>query len=404
MNDDLIDTSQIDVTGLPMKEFRPARKFRILMTRTAHEAVWHHARRSLSESREDNSDIVEVGGILIGDIYKDDQGPFLEVTAAIVGKHTKNEGTQMTFTPETWAHVNQVKSRKYPDARIVGWYHTHPRFGIFLSDMDKFIHKHNFSQPWTTALVVDPVQETEGFFVWTEGEPCLAEEYWVGGERRETARVAPARAVEEPRPAAAPHQPAESTVAQTVSAAAIGLCFVALLFLFWVTFSREATHSDTEKIVLQALNDQSIELQNSHDALMTVARQLAAAHKEGESDEQIQRILQADARLQRAGVMAELAEAKLTNRQDILDRLQQELSPPKPDDDKKNQQKPDASPANTDKQAPDKTGTDKPASNQQSGEKPATSQPAPAPPIDNKPDTAKPNTNKDGAGQGVKKQ
>jgi len=69
----------------------------------------------------------------------------------------------MTFTPETWVQVNRVKDQRYADAKIVGWYHTHPRFGIFLSDMDKFIHKHHFSQPWTTALVVDPVQETRVF-------------------------------------------------------------------------------------------------------------------------------------------------------------------------------------------------------------------------------------------------
>ncbi|HEY6969601.1 MAG TPA: hypothetical protein VJA94_10380, partial [Candidatus Angelobacter sp.] len=280
----------------------------------------------MNANREDKTEIVEVGGILIGNIYKDKLGPFLEITAAIVGKHTKNEGTQMTFTPDTWEYVNQVKSKKYPDDRIVGWYHTHPRFGIFLSDMDKFIHRHHFPQPWTTAMVVDPVQQSEGFFLWNEGEPCSAGEYWVGGERRETARPAPAQSMEKPLRGSEPERPRqqESPMVQSVSAVAMALCFVGLLFLFWMIFSREASHSDTEKVVLAALDAQAAELQNSHGALVAVQNQIAASPKDitpaGQQLE-IQAMQLADNGLQRAALLSAMAQAKLANRQDIVDRI-----------------------------------------------------------------------------------
>jgi proteasome lid subunit RPN8/RPN11 len=56
----------------------------------------------------------------------------------------------------------------YPDesAVIVGWYHTHPGFGIFLSGMDQFIHQNFFIQLWHVALVLDPVARRSGFFCW----------------------------------------------------------------------------------------------------------------------------------------------------------------------------------------------------------------------------------------------
>ena len=76
---------------------------------------------------------------------------------------------QITFTAETWTHIQDVMDRQYPDLRILGWYHTHPGHGIFLSDMDLFIHKNFFNLPWQVAMVVDPCRETLGFLRWRNG-------------------------------------------------------------------------------------------------------------------------------------------------------------------------------------------------------------------------------------------
>ena len=60
--------------------------------------------------------------------------------------------------------VGVHKLEYFANARIVGWYHTHPDFGIFLSDYDVFIHQHFFSGPGQIALVIDPVRKLEGVF------------------------------------------------------------------------------------------------------------------------------------------------------------------------------------------------------------------------------------------------
>jgi hypothetical protein len=53
----------------------------------------------------------------------------------------------------------------YPDKQIVGWYHTHPGMGVFLSSYDAWLHHHFFPEPWQVALVIDPLSPAGGFFI-----------------------------------------------------------------------------------------------------------------------------------------------------------------------------------------------------------------------------------------------
>ena len=71
---------------------------------------------------------------------------------------------------------------RYADKRIVGWYHSHPDFGIFLSDRDCFIHEHFFSGAGQVAYVVDPVRDLEGVFSWQKGKPTPMSHFWVGSQ------------------------------------------------------------------------------------------------------------------------------------------------------------------------------------------------------------------------------
>ncbi len=55
----------------------------------------------------------------------------------------------------------------YPGQRIVGWYHSHPRAGVFLSAHDLYIQTAFFAQAWQVGYVYDPVQAQRGFFGWS---------------------------------------------------------------------------------------------------------------------------------------------------------------------------------------------------------------------------------------------
>jgi proteasome lid subunit RPN8/RPN11 len=114
---------------------------------------------------------VEVCGVLVGNIYRDASGPWLYIQNAIEGDHAAERAAQVTFTAETWAHIQSIMDKDHPDKRILGWYHTHPDFGIFLSEMDLFIQENFFPLPWQVALVYDPKAGEEGLFVWRDNKP-----------------------------------------------------------------------------------------------------------------------------------------------------------------------------------------------------------------------------------------
>lgn len=105
----------------------------------------------------------EVCGVLVGSLCWDG-GPYLLIDGRIEGKYASHQSGSVTFTSETWDFIHGELASKHPGRIIVGWYHTHPGFGIFLSNMDAFIHENFFSIPWEPAYVFDPQAETDGFF------------------------------------------------------------------------------------------------------------------------------------------------------------------------------------------------------------------------------------------------
>jgi proteasome lid subunit RPN8/RPN11 len=115
--------------------------------------IRQHARSNLK---------TEVCGVLIGGF----EDGATNVRACIAGANAAQGGAHVTFTQDTWEHIYKIKDRDFPDERIVGWYHSHPGFGIFLSDHDTFIHKNFFSAPEQVAWVFDPHSDEEGCFGW----------------------------------------------------------------------------------------------------------------------------------------------------------------------------------------------------------------------------------------------
>jgi len=155
---------------------------------------------------------VEVCGVLVGTLLQDAHGDFLHVTSAIRGEAAKQQGAQVTFTHETWNHIHREMDAHHPAEQIVGWYHTHGGFGIFLSEMDAFIQRNFFSAPHQVAFVFDPLAGSEGFFQAREDKLVLCRRHWVGGRERKGARPP-----EETEPAPAP-RPAGGDLALVTAA------------------------------------------------------------------------------------------------------------------------------------------------------------------------------------------
>ncbi len=116
----------------------------------------------------------EHGGILLGIPFRDEDGRFYVVVhRAIPAANTEGSSVHLQFRQESWVNVwNELNQR--PDLSVVGWYHTHPGLGVFLSGTDKRTQRRYFSNPWQIAVVVDPIRRKIGFFIGESGDRCRA--------------------------------------------------------------------------------------------------------------------------------------------------------------------------------------------------------------------------------------
>lgn len=145
---------------------------RVAMTQLSLRQIEGHATRDLSR---------ELGGVLLGERGRDDQGHFVKVQATLPVRTADHGPVHFTFTADAWAQLHQERSQRYPELDIVGWYHTHPNLGVFYSADDVVVHKAAFVMPWQVGLVYDPVRGEGCLVGWRlprashDAEPVLAE-------------------------------------------------------------------------------------------------------------------------------------------------------------------------------------------------------------------------------------
>jgi proteasome lid subunit RPN8/RPN11 len=130
---------------------------------------------------------VELGGILLGKECVDPASgtPFVWITESLEAKHYANTQASFTYTHDSWEEITRERDKRFPDLDIVGWYHTHPSFGIFLSHHDLFIHQNFFAQPLQIAYVVDPIQYTRGMFQWRDAKMVQVDGFHLTAPRQE---------------------------------------------------------------------------------------------------------------------------------------------------------------------------------------------------------------------------
>ncbi len=125
---------------------------------------------------------VEVCGVLVGAFQEDPKTQGVIVEGIIRGEGARERGAAVTFTNETWNHIHEAMDKRWEGRKIVGWYHTHPDFDVFLSDMDTFIHTNFFSHPSQVAVVRDPIRGLTAAFIPKGGTLVPLQNYWLDGK------------------------------------------------------------------------------------------------------------------------------------------------------------------------------------------------------------------------------
>lgn len=181
---DKVKTRPLPAADAPVRAEFPgprgaAAKLRVAVSRSAYADLIAHAKESLE---------AEVCGVLVGQVCRDAGGPFVDVGDIIRGSAAAQGATHVTFTQATWDAIHQVLERVHPKQRIVGWYHTHPGFGVEFSEMDIFIQRNFFPAPTQIALVTDPMTGAVAIAVNADGAIEYLPRYWVDG-REQLAQV-----------------------------------------------------------------------------------------------------------------------------------------------------------------------------------------------------------------------
>jgi proteasome lid subunit RPN8/RPN11/LysM repeat protein len=121
------------------------------------------------------------------------------ITDYIEARYTDASAATLTFTHETWEDIHAQHQKRFPDKKIIGWQHTHPSYGIFLSNYDLFIQENFFNLPFQIAYVIDPVQQLRGFFQWKNGKTVKLHGYYVFDEVGKEIRLEKPKKEEKPK-------------------------------------------------------------------------------------------------------------------------------------------------------------------------------------------------------------
>lgn len=140
--------------------------------------IYQSAYREIHDFTKDKTEN-ESGGILVGNVVDAFGKTNIIIKGFIEAKYCEATPTTLKFTHETWDYINDIKDEQFENQVILGWIHTHPNFGIFLSEYDKFIHQNFFNEKFQTAYVVDPIQHIEGFYIWVNGSITKCKGFYI---------------------------------------------------------------------------------------------------------------------------------------------------------------------------------------------------------------------------------
>jgi proteasome lid subunit RPN8/RPN11 len=150
---------RLSLTEIPLDNIGSAQLRRdVTMFAVAEQTIAEHVSANTA---------IEQGGALVGEV--DEASGSVHISAAIPARLAVGTASSLTFTHDSWDEINDSLSRNFPKLRIVGWYHSHPDFGIFLSAYDTFIQQNFFSATWQVAYVIDPIRKQAGMFGWENG-------------------------------------------------------------------------------------------------------------------------------------------------------------------------------------------------------------------------------------------
>ena len=252
----------------------------------------------------------ELGSIILGEYCQEHGKTHVIISQYIEAKYTDASASTLTFTHETWDYVHTEHERRYPDKKIIGWQHTHPNYGIFLSNYDMFIQENFFNLPFQVAYVIDPIQNLRGFFQWKNGRIEKLKGYYIYDDVGKPIKIEQSKVKKE-----------ETAPAKTSKAASIliALLCVATLFLSFFAISLNNKYEkqlEKQEEILADISSQQEEIKNQKDEIEGQKTEI------GKQNEVIQNQADAIAKLQELLANGVLDSTGQTTAADLLEMLE----------------------------------------------------------------------------------
>lgn len=106
----------------------------------------------------------EAMGLLAGEVREWEGEKFVVVEDYITAGNSATS-VSVRFSEEAFPQLaRQVNEARRKGKIIVGWNHSHPSFGCFLSATDVSTQKKYFAEEFSIAMVVDPVRREKKVF------------------------------------------------------------------------------------------------------------------------------------------------------------------------------------------------------------------------------------------------
>jgi proteasome lid subunit RPN8/RPN11 len=146
---EIIEEEPVEETTEEIQE-EPVEEMSVTLNYMALNKILRHGLR-FSSPNKSREEWIECMGFLIGNV----NGEKVKVNDAIPMVH--GNLVEVEFQIEHYARADEINQTLTDDNWVVGWYHTHPGHGLFLSRVDKINHAgYQSMNPKAIALVFDP--------------------------------------------------------------------------------------------------------------------------------------------------------------------------------------------------------------------------------------------------------
>jgi proteasome lid subunit RPN8/RPN11 len=137
--------------------------FQVYVTAYVVNKVWQHVNETPR---------LESGGVLIGHPFQCIDDPtitFVIIVDALQQESNNRSVSHYTVGPTEIARVRAQIEKNYAGLKVVGWYHSHPGHGVFLSQQDMQIVQSLYNAEWHLAWVLDTIHNQSAFFFGPQG-------------------------------------------------------------------------------------------------------------------------------------------------------------------------------------------------------------------------------------------